>query len=912
MIQNNIDITETKYYQYAVAAAHGSIVVSSYIQMACRKFLNDLSRPDIIFMPDKADRVIKFTAMLKHTKGKAAGKHFILEPWQEWITASIYGFYKQNSSGQYIRVISNVYIEVSRKAGKGLALDTLIPTPDGWKTMGDIHKGDKIFSSDGKVYNVIFESDIHYIDCYKVTFRKSTDVKPDTVICDADHLWYVQNKRGKYSVMNTCELIDKGLYTVRKDGQGKEYKFRVPICKPVDYAYKELPMDPYTLGVWLGDGDCNGTCFAACDTDLEIYDRIAEIYGNYRVVKDNRKPHTITVHFSVERGKKNPMCEDLRKAGVFMNKHIPEEYLTASYEQRLALLQGLLDTDGNYSKSYNSSRSANGEFVNKNKSIIDGICSLFASLGIQYTVSIKTVMDHDYYRVQFWSSKAIPVFYMKRKYELLPDELNKRMLTKSIISIEKVDSVPTKCIQVDSPDETYLFGENYTVTHNTALIAAFGLYNLCYDGEAGAECVLSATNREQAHICFDLCKGFVNSIDPRGKYFKVLRNSIEYKPNNSKLYVISADANHNDGFSASFGVVDEYHAHPNSSVYDVIVSSEGYRLQPITCVITTAGFNLSSPCKKMRDTCIEILKGLKTDDTQFTAIFELDEGDDWQDPNVWVKSNPNMNVTVTEDYLRKQINGAINDSTKENNVKTKNLNMWVSSIEVWISDNYIQNAMVKDGLPVKIDLDKMKDEMCMIGTDLAAVSDITATVSLFYNESENMFYGKGKFYLPEATLQNNANAEYYKLMKKGGYLTTTEGNVCDYDVIQTDIMKMRKNDIIVQAVLYDRWNSSQWTQNMTAESFNMIPFSQSIAGMSPALKQLQVLLLSGRLKLEYNPLWTWMFQNVSVKEDDNGNIKVHKSAAMSKIDGVIALAQAIGGWMSTEVGNPEIFGLTGD
>ena len=180
----------------------------------------------------------------------------------------------------------------------------------------------------------------------------------------------------------------------------------------------------------------------------------------------------------------------------------------------------------------------------------------------------------------------------------------------------------------------------------TAIVAAYALYGLMYDNEMSAEIILSATSREQARICYNLCVGFARSIDPNEKYLHILRTGIEYKKTMSILKVISADSSKQDGFNASFGVVDEYHAHKDSKIYDVINSSQGFRQNPLMLVITTAGFNKEAPCYKMRQTNIEILRNVKQDDGRFAVIYTLDEKDDYKDESCWVKCSPNLGTTV--------------------------------------------------------------------------------------------------------------------------------------------------------------------------------------------------------------------------------------------------------------------------
>ncbi len=157
------------------------------------------------------------------------------------------------------------------------------------------------------------------------------------------------------------------------------------------------------------------------------------------------------------------------------------------------------------------------------------------------------------------------------------------------------------------------------------------LYYLIADGEDGAEVLLAANSKEQAKIAFDMCSNFVKGLDSKAKYLTPYRADILFRSTNSKLKVLAADDSKLDGFNASFGLLDEYHAAPNSKVRDVIKSSMGMRENPHLCTITTAGFDKTLPCYQLRTVAIEVLNELKTDDEMFIAIYSLDTEDDWRE-----------------------------------------------------------------------------------------------------------------------------------------------------------------------------------------------------------------------------------------------------------------------------------------
>ena len=420
--------------------------------------------------------------------------------------------------------------------------------------------------------------------------------------------------------------------------------------------------------------------------------------------------------------------------------------------------------------------------------------------------------------------------------------------------------------------------------------AAMALYNLIADGENNAEIELVANSTKQAKIVFQMCKYLVDGLDRKKKYFKSYRDNIRFDKTKSFLQVLSSDANANDGWNSSLFIIDEYHSAPNSSMYDVMKSSQGNRDNPLAIVITTAGFNLFSPCYQLRQTNIEILKGIKHDDTVFAAIYTLDDGDDWTDERNFIKSNPNLGISVKTNYLLEQVQQAKNNTSLEVGTRTKNFNQWLSSADIWITNNILLDSTEK------VDLEKLSESTAYIGVDLAAVSDLTA-VSIMI-PTDDKYYFVNKYYLPQAALSNNANAELYKEWKRQGYLTVTDGNVTDYDYILADILKANKT-IYIEKIAYDSYNATQWAIQATSEGLPLEPFSQALWHFNQCTKDFERLIKLGKVVIDDNPITRWCFSNVILRYDHNENVKPVKGIDMQKIDGVIAMLQALGIYIET-------------
>ena len=436
----------------------------------------------------------------------------------------------------------------------------------------------------------------------------------------------------------------------------------------------------------------------------------------------------------------------------------------------------------------------------------------------------------------------------------------------------------------------YVYIELARKQGKTALAAAIALYMLVADGENGSEVEMVANSSKQAKICFDMASNFLQSIDKKGKYFKRYRDKIKFDYTKSFLQILSSDASGNDGYNSNCFILDEAHEQPDSRLWDVMCSSQGMRLNPLAMIITTAGFNMFGFCYGYRKTCVEILNGLKEDDSQFTAIYTLDDEDDWQDSNVWEKSNPSMGITVYKDYLQQQVNKAKNNSSLEVGTRTKNFNQWLSSSDIWINNNILLEST--EG----IDLKDFQNENCYIGVDLASVSDMTALATLI--PKEDKLYFKVNYYLPMSALSDNVNAELYKQWKREGYLTITDGNVTDYDYILRDILKVNEY-LYINKISYDAYNATQWAINATTEGLPLEPFSQALWHFNKPTKEFERLIKSGKIIIDNNPITRWCFSNVSLKYDHNENCKPVKQQDMQKIDGVIAMLEALGTYLET-------------
>lgn len=425
----------------------------------------------------------------------------------------------------------------------------------------------------------------------------------------------------------------------------------------------------------------------------------------------------------------------------------------------------------------------------------------------------------------------------------------------------------------------------------SAIGAGIGLNGLINDDENGAEVYFAANSKDQVKIsAWPLCSNFAEKLDPKGKHLTVLRDTIKFDKTLSWLKVLASDSTKLDGPNPSTFILDEYHAAKNNSMKAVLESGQGMRDNPLALIITTAGFDKLGPCYQLRTTGTEILKKLKDDDSFFVAIYSLDHGDDWKDEKVWLKSNPNLGITVKPNYIKKEITKAINTPSDEVNVKTKNLNIWCDAETVWIPEHYILNAS-KD-----VKLEDFKGMEAYGGVDLSSTSDLTS--SAFLIPTQDAFYVKIHYYLPQAALQEKRFKELYSDWKRRGLITITPGNVVDYDYILNDIMDVNKM-LYLKAIGYDSWNATQFVINATDCGLPMEPVSQTIGNFNRPTKEMERLILKGSMIVDNNEINRHCFRNVVMARDRNGNTKPSKQFEEKKIDGVISSLMALGVYLNS-------------
>lgn len=423
----------------------------------------------------------------------------------------------------------------------------------------------------------------------------------------------------------------------------------------------------------------------------------------------------------------------------------------------------------------------------------------------------------------------------------------------------------------------------------TTFSAGLCLFGLALDKEKGAEVYTCATKKDQANIAFLDARRMVSNNFYLKQLIDVKQHNLNVKSSDSKMQSVSSDSNTLDGLNPHIALIDEYHAHKNDDLYNVMKSGMGSRTQPLLLCITTAGFNKQGPCYRLEKTCQQILEGIKKDESQFAIMYGLDEKDDYEDESCWIKANPSLGTSLKHEYLKSEVVQAKNNPTQLSNLLTKNFNTWTDASVTWIEDKKFMECKEDFEMSSLIGL------KCFGGLDLAANKDLNAFSLLFLDEEKGKYYVKNWYWVPEDTMNERVKRDgvRYDIWKKEGHLKTVDGNATDYNILSAEINKICQI-YKPECIAYDDWNSNQTVINLTNFQLNMSPYRQGWKSMSPPSKTLEIWILKKNLIHNGDPILRWMLSNVEILKDPSGNIKPDKAKSHEKIDGVVSLVMAIG------------------
>lgn len=446
-------------------------------------------------------------------------------------------------------------------------------------------------------------------------------------------------------------------------------------------------------------------------------------------------------------------------------------------------------------------------------------------------------------------------------------------------------------------DDTRRFREVYAEiprkNGKSVVAAGTGNFMFCLDGEFGAEIYCGATTEKQAWEVFRPAKIMVGRTPDLLEAFgiEVNASNMNRPDDGSKFEPIVG--NPGDGASPSCAIVDEFHEHRTPDLYETMITGMGAREQPLMFIITTAGTNLAGPCYDKRLEVQKMLNASPANDELFGIIYTIDNEEDWDKPESLYMANPNIGVSVKEDYLLSQLANARNNPSRQVIYKTKHLNIWCGAKAQWLNMSKWRAC----GDPTLRVEDFTEDDGWFV-IDLAAKIDICCTMRVFRRviSGDVHYYVFPKFYLPEETINNTkekANQNAYQRWVASGHLFEMPG----YEINFTHIYEEGTDDckgFNINEVAYDPWRATQMAQLFEADGATAVEFRNTVQNMTLAMKEMEAAIMAGRFHHPDDPVLNWMASNTVNKIDKKGNYFPDKESNENKIDGIVCAIMGVG------------------
>lgn len=425
----------------------------------------------------------------------------------------------------------------------------------------------------------------------------------------------------------------------------------------------------------------------------------------------------------------------------------------------------------------------------------------------------------------------------------------------------------------------------------STLMSATLLWDLL--ATSGAEAYAAATKRDQARILYDSVKQMVLQNDILKNKLRIYNSTsrIINERKAGKLEALSADSDTMDGLNPSCVVIDELSAQKNFNTIKILQSGQGSRPSPLLFEITSGSDDLTSAGKQEFDRSCQILQSVFEDDSYFCILYTLDEKDDWKNPDVWIKANPNLGVSVNMDFLKKTCLEAQQQPSLESEFRCKNLGQWLTNSKAWISakawNKCIDNAK-------KYEFNIREPYFAVVAVDLSKRLDLTAMTLVLFQKGK--YFLEHKLYFPEESLTERIKTEneLWRKWVEEGYITAIPGSTINYAYLFKDIETWNKKYTLSE-VLFDPYNSCSLI-NELQENYNLVEVPQNIKNLSPMSKSFEEEVLKGNVVCDH-PVMRWAINNATIWQDPNGNIKVQKIDERKenrRIDCVITSLMGVG------------------
>ena len=942
--------------QYAAGVRSGAIVQGPHVRDSCKRFEDDLAAAPAsgYWYDDEEEELIArfFREQLVLLEGKYAGQPFELEPCWRFVVGNLMGWKTLDGDGNAVRKHTECWIEIAKGP---LALKTPVLTHNrGWTTMERVAVGDLVYAGDGTPTRVVAKS-ITMLgkECYRLGFDSG-----ESIVASADHDWPVFNNskfchptaRADYKrpVRTRTDEIAKTL--TFSNGKYKTPRHSLYVTAAKQETGWILPIDPYMLGYWLGDGSKDDARLSCGEKDLPHLLEQIEACGYRAGVVKKQKNHATRIGIL-------GLHKQLRLAGLLGSKHIPEAYKRAGRDDLLALVQGLMDSDGTVG---NNGRCT---FANTNERLVRDFEECVRILGIKvveskgkpaklYGKDCGTVWEPQF------TAHSVPVFRLPRKLDrqkrlLVDTDRSKRYAGLfRIRSCEKVESVPVQCITVEHDSHVFLAGRHLIPTHNSAktpVFAGLALYMLTLDDEWGALIYWVARDAAQASLGFKCAAAMSENSPLLSRMTRVLGGSnprvIEYAETRSEMLKLAGKAKGKSGGIPSMIVADEIHEHATSDMLDTLRSGiKGSRLQPLFAQVTNSGEGTVDNWiyERHRYSC-DVAAGTIRDDQHFSFVCALDAGDDpWTDERCWVKACPTLPKLPGLKEIRKEVGEAISQPSKR---------AWTARVRFCIWSDDAANPMFTREMWLPCEVDELspyearKSRPCYVSLDLGIRRDLTAGGLTWQMEDDSLEF-EACPWIPEGAVP-----DFRKNVSKGvdrwiedGHLRTCPGRMMDYAFVAEWISELIDRYDDVRCIAYDkayvvalkqelenRGVPVECVENCVVKDVTpgMVPMISHPQGnqlpvgsrhadalqinMHLAIERTSEAMLKHQLRAKRNMVLRWAVLGAAGQSDERANAFLIKSSK-AKIDPAVAMTMGIGtarAWREAEPAPFQVLDING-
>lgn len=431
----------------------------------------------------------------------------------------------------------------------------------------------------------------------------------------------------------------------------------------------------------------------------------------------------------------------------------------------------------------------------------------------------------------------------------------------------------------------------------TTFVASLALYEFIASGEGGAQVFCAANKLDQAKLLYNEAKNMVNQSKLLSRLVKRTRTTLQTKENLemfNEFSPLGGDSTTQDGLNPSLAVYDEIHGAKTDDLYSVIKQGMSAREEPLMIQITTNGFIREGLFDNQYYYASDILNGVNTSsgaDKFLAFVYEQDDISELDEEKMWIKSNPNLEVSKPYKYLRDAISDMRSKPSERVTVLTKDFNLPQKASNEWLKLDFLKYIATYT-------MEEVSNNYAIGGVDLSNTLDLTCATLLIENKKQkDTFYVIQQYFMAEDRLKEKTELDKvpYDTWVNSGWITLTPGNQVNYSYITAWFNKMLKEYKIIPYILgYDRWSAGYWVEDMRKNGFKKLEsVIQGPRTFSPAMDSLEALIESGRINYNMNPVLRWCLTNVVVKKDEGGNKAPDKKRSVSRIDGAVALLDAV-------------------